>query len=225
MKGIIYKITNKINGKIYIGQTISTIEKRMYCHKYRAFTKKYNHPLYCAMRKYGFNNFDINIIKKSNNINNSEIKYIKEYNSKVPKGYNIVAGGKNFKHTDDTKDKMSKLAKVRFSIKQNHPMFGKKHSEKTKEILRQKAKIQMEKGNPFEGKKHSEETKEIIRLKRTKQKPNVKIWKVISPIGEIFFIENLKAFCRRNDLKYETLKQSYRNWKCIRVKIKFGKLE
>lgn len=47
--GYIYKITNNINGKVYIGQTTRTIEKRFNEHKDSA-EKGYHYNLYCAMR-------------------------------------------------------------------------------------------------------------------------------------------------------------------------------
>ena len=68
----IYKITNNINGKVYIGKTNYTIEKRWkeHCHDYKklSFQKR---PLYRAMAKYGPENFSIeeieNVINMFNN--------------------------------------------------------------------------------------------------------------------------------------------------------------
>ena len=66
MDGFIYKITNDINGKIYIGKTLNSLEHRFNEHK-RASRKKYceNRPLYSAMRKYGVENFSITLIEKA----------------------------------------------------------------------------------------------------------------------------------------------------------------
>ena len=56
---IIYKITNKINGKVYIGQTIQPLKKRWNLHR----AKKSGCPaLTRAFEKYGKDNFDICII-------------------------------------------------------------------------------------------------------------------------------------------------------------------
>ena len=65
MKGI-YKITNLINGNIYIGQSID-IENRFKTHKSRAFNeneREYEKPLYQAFRKYGLENFSFEIIEE-----------------------------------------------------------------------------------------------------------------------------------------------------------------
>lgn len=58
----IYKITNKINNKLYIGKTSLSLEKRFKEHC-RDSVRFYNRPLYAAMRKYGCNNFFIEEIE------------------------------------------------------------------------------------------------------------------------------------------------------------------
>lgn len=93
----VYKITNIINNKIYIGFTSYSIENRFKRHIYNA--KKFNNHtsvLYKAFRKYGIVNFKIEEIAKTSNkrkILKLEIKYIKKYNSKTPNGYNLTNGG------------------------------------------------------------------------------------------------------------------------------------
>lgn len=62
--GVIYKITNLINNKIYIGQTIH-FKERIRSHEETAVnvkSKSYNNPLYKTFRKYGIENFSIEII-------------------------------------------------------------------------------------------------------------------------------------------------------------------
>jgi len=85
----VYVVTNKINNKIYVGQTIKTSEERINDHKY---TKGL---LGKAIRKYGKDNF---IIKEYSDIRKewldwAEIELIKLYNSVIPNGYNISLGG------------------------------------------------------------------------------------------------------------------------------------
>ena len=63
MLGHIYKITNLINNKVYIGQTIQTIEKRFIQHKSHARTGNNNHKLANALRKYGEDNFIVENIE------------------------------------------------------------------------------------------------------------------------------------------------------------------
>jgi hypothetical protein len=92
----IYKITNLINMKSYIGQSIN-ITKRFAKHQKIAFDtsdKHYNYPLYKAIRKYGIDNFSFDIIEecKRSELNEKEIYYIAHYDT-YRNGYNQDQGG------------------------------------------------------------------------------------------------------------------------------------
>lgn len=96
----IYKITNIITNKIYIGYTSQNINKRFYQHKWEAFNvnQSNNHSyLYKSMRKYGTENFIIDIIyefnENSENWQELEKYYINLFNSRRPNGYNLLEGG------------------------------------------------------------------------------------------------------------------------------------
>jgi group I intron endonuclease len=92
----IYKITNLINNKIYIGYT-DNFEERLKEHK--VATKHYDFALYKAIRKYGWNNFNCEIIYQSWDKlfckNEMEKHFINEYQSHITnkKGYNMTFGG------------------------------------------------------------------------------------------------------------------------------------
>lgn len=141
----IYKIVNKLNNKIYIGQSIDIIS-RFQSHK-DTLKIKYNHPLYNSMRKYGLNNFEFIILEEVKNILQLDereqcwLDYYKSYDNEY--GYNIcnlVTSTKGYKHTEETKKKMSACKK------------GKKLSE---EHIRNSA-------NARKGFKRTDETKKKI---------------------------------------------------------------
>lgn len=90
MEGIIYKITNKVNGKSYIGQTRYTIEFRWKQHQH----KNDNTYFHNAIHKYGIENFSIEILEKCNieDLNSREIFYIAKYDT-FKNGYNLTIGG------------------------------------------------------------------------------------------------------------------------------------
>lgn len=67
LEGIIYLATNKINNKVYIGQTINTLNKRKTNHYAAARNEKDNLYFHRAIRKYGENNFDWIVLDKANN--------------------------------------------------------------------------------------------------------------------------------------------------------------
>lgn len=97
----IYKITNLINNKVYIGQTID-YERRIDEHIRHYLNSNYhdfNSLLYKAIRKYGINNFSFEMIEEcdTSELDNKEVKWIKEYNSYCnwpnSNGYNMTVGG------------------------------------------------------------------------------------------------------------------------------------
>lgn len=96
MKGYIYKITNTINGKVYIGQTKQTIEQRFIQHKSHARTGQSNHKLARALRKYGDENFTIELVEVCDYemLNERERYWINIFNS-IENGYNILLGGQD----------------------------------------------------------------------------------------------------------------------------------
>ena len=137
--GYIYKITNIINNKMYIGQTINSLEDR-----WRKHLSKNSHCRYLslAIKKYGVNNFKFELVCISFNENLDEIEkeYIKKYNCLVPNGYNLKEGGNRSKHSEETKQKISQTIKERKDIIYAKPRVGKPHKEETKQKISNAAK-------------------------------------------------------------------------------------
>lgn len=133
---IIYKIENLLNGKCYIGQTIRPLNERLGEHL--------RHSSYIgrALNKYGIENFDIREIDAASTIeelNKKEIYYINEYNTIKPHGYNLCGGGGNttgFRHSEMSKQKMSKTKKGKY-LKEDNPFYGKKHTEETRQKMKE----------------------------------------------------------------------------------------
>ena len=89
----IYKITNNINNKIYIGKTVRTIQERFkeHCKDYQKENLE-KRPLYSAMKKYGVENFSIELIEETNSPEERE-RYWIEYYGSFKNGYNATFGG------------------------------------------------------------------------------------------------------------------------------------
>jgi group I intron endonuclease len=89
----VYKITNDVNGKMYIGQTSRTLDERFGEHlKEVRMSRSAGRPLYDAMRKYGVNHFHIEPIEETNNPKEREVYWI-EYYGTFKNGYNATFGG------------------------------------------------------------------------------------------------------------------------------------
>lgn len=90
----IYKITNNINGKVYIGQSVHP-DRRWIEHKSKSKNKADNYPIHLAINKYGSENFTFEILEWTENYNQREKELIESYDSIAPKGYNVASGGQN----------------------------------------------------------------------------------------------------------------------------------
>jgi group I intron endonuclease len=127
-KGKIYKIINGVNNKVYIGCTVTSLEKRYYEHLYRCFKTDYKSKLYNSIKKYGEENFTIQLIEECNidKIYEIEKKYIVEYDS-FKNGLNSTLGGEGclgYIHSPEIRRKISKATKE-----------GNSHKGKTYETL------------------------------------------------------------------------------------------
>lgn len=109
--GIIYRVTNNINRKIYIGQTTGTLESRWKGHVYD--TVRYDYKFSRALKKYGFKCWSREVIEEIDDfkLNEREAFWIEFFNS-MKEGYNSKSGGgQAVTYSEEAKKKMS-LAKL-----------------------------------------------------------------------------------------------------------------
>lgn len=168
--GYIYCITNKINGKKYIGQTKFDDDRRIKEHFHIADTTDRNLYLYNSIRKYGKENFDIEILKDNlpeEELDKWEIYYIGLYDT-FEHGYNNTIGGggiRGYHHTEETKQKISEnhnpdIYTEERARKISFAQRGRPKSEEHKKKLSEWAKKRTGSKNAFYGKKHTEESKQ-----------------------------------------------------------------
>jgi group I intron endonuclease len=174
----IYKWTNDISGKSYIGVT-SNIEKRWKKHMYDAQAGS-SLPFHRALIKYDVPLWKLSILRKNLTLNEAlteETNCIVEHHSQTPSGYNLTLGGRGLR---------------------NHS-FSKLHRERLK-WTNERRKIVIEKYknglHPTKGKPS--------KLRGT-LRPDVKQrfsknWIVVTPTGDTLNINNLKDFCRSHNL-------------------------
>jgi group I intron endonuclease len=94
---IVYKVTNKVDGKVYIGRTTQRLSKRKSGHKAAAFKRNERSYFYQSIRQHGWDSFMWEVIEEHTDIealNAAEMRWITEYNSTDQNyGYNTSIGG------------------------------------------------------------------------------------------------------------------------------------
>lgn len=138
--GNIYKFENKLNGKIYIGQS-RCIERRYADHVY---CKNPVYELDRAIKKYGIENFNYDILETFNTSNLYEVNkwmdereeyYIKFYNCLNPNGYNLLSNRHHPEFSEITRKRISEAC-----TGEKNGFYGKHHSEETRKKMSESAK-------------------------------------------------------------------------------------
>jgi group I intron endonuclease len=182
--GIIYCITNIINEKKYVGQTVRTLEERWEAHVEFAYTERGRDSYFCrAIRKHGRELFALSILETvdDDKLSEAERRWIKELNTTDHAlGYNSTEGGEGFSTGDLNPSRLNPRrgadshsfgkpvplevrAKISKSLTgllvgEKNPFFGKRHTEETKRHI---SEIQI---GTVRG-PHSDDTKDKIREK------------------------------------------------------------
>lgn len=136
MKGIVYCIENLENGKKYIGQTTRELSERFREHCGNSGTSV-SPKLKNAIKKYGKDCFCVEVIWEKNNctqveLDSKEIELINSYNTLHPNGYNLTEGGSGGRHSNETKQLLSKISKEMWEKKRDE-MVEKRRGQWTAE--------------------------------------------------------------------------------------------
>jgi|ERR1700677_1399618 len=144
---VVYKITNKINGNCYIGQTTKSLEERFAEH---CLPSSKCYALSGAIKKYGKQNFSIELLVAYNNfedLNNAEEYFIAWYNCLAPNGYNLTSGGKQERLSEVSRQKSSISHKKLFAEGKT-PWLPKKGESRSPQTQFKKGIIPWMKGKP-----------------------------------------------------------------------------
>ena len=150
--GTVYILKNKINKKCYVGQTTRPFETRLKQHYQK------DSIINKAIQKYKIENFDKILFEDipEDQLDFLERKYIVEYNSLAPNGYNLESGGHAGKHlSEETKNKLSESLKGKHTGEENS-FYGRHHTEESNEKNRI---AHIGKPSSFKDRHHSDETK------------------------------------------------------------------
>lgn len=202
--GIIYRFTNIVNGKSYIGKTTKSLSRRKTEHFSFDNPRTY---FQFAIKKYGKDSFKCDILKECFSeieLNESEIFYINFFKtSDINFGYNMTKGGDGFAygklnpvHRPDVKSKIIE------KLKSNNGSFRKEVRDKISKSLTGKKLTAEHKNRISKGLQGHEGSK-------GENNPKSKKWIVIFPDGEEIKIKGLREFCRSHNLNHQLMRRTY----------------
>jgi len=228
--GVIYKVTNILNNKVYIGQTIQILKRRKQHHYSDAYRNIDNYHFHNALRKYNEGDFIWEILEDNvakNILNDKETYYINKYNS-VKLGYNMRSFGEvqsGWKHSKSSKKKMAEATKVSL-LKKGHPNKGKKWSRETRQRM----------SDSHKGKTLTESHCKLMSVRASgknnpmygmvgEKSPTSKMFKITYPDGHTEIIKGLLNFCKDNNLTPSCMYACAKNRQSQHKKFKCSYLE
>jgi group I intron endonuclease len=173
MYGVIHKIRNKINGKIYVGQTKEYPSCKRFLQHCTTKSKRRS-AIVPAIRKYGAENFEFKVIDTACSrewLDKKERQWIAALNCRAPKGYNLSAGGVGSRGIKFTKAACHRISESLKGISHTREHVEKvaakrrgcKHSIKSRRLMARRTKTWLKTHkHPMLGRKHSPETRKLL---------------------------------------------------------------
>lgn len=189
---LVYLITNKVNGKQYVGQTIHTLEARWKRHCWAVTANTSGMPISFAIAKYGKENFSLEVLGTATTqeeLDTLEIECCAKFDTFSPKGYNLRAGKARGKCSEETKKRISegnkgRLVSAETKIRLRASHLGNQMPDSTR------AKLQ----ELYAGRSVSTLGPKAFAEKKSQT------YTVTSPDGAVAIVKNMKQFCLEHDL-------------------------
>lgn len=177
MTACVYKITNLRNQKVYLGKTRDVRQRwREHTSKAHQDRRKGLSPLYSALRKYGIENFHIEVLSSHDTDQEAyeaEVEAIRIHKSNQRRyGYNLTSGGEGVTPTPEWKARLSEKAKARFAAGARNSFQGRTHTLESLAKMSQPRPHVQGPDHSFWGKHHTEQTKRKLRA----AKQGIPLW-------------------------------------------------
>lgn len=217
LKGIIYRIKNKKDGKSYIGQTEKSFYGRYSSKWWKIRERERGRYVNNALECHGYKNFEVSILeyglKTLDELGEREKYWIAFFDTMVPNGYNLQDGGKRCEFSQETREKLRQATLKRYNKTytlrdkdgniytfNNLEEFGRIHG-----VFPQNLRSLFWKKTRTCGKQKFHLLETDIRI----FKENGKIYEVKDADGKIYKIYNVLKFCKEHDVVISTM------WKVI----------
>lgn len=191
----IYVITNTINGKRYVGYSTKVIE-RLYDHRRLRGSKL----LSAAIKKYGIQNFVVDIVEEG--INDQEGLGIREpyWISHLNPEYNMTGGGEgilNYRHSEEARKKISEASSNQIWTEERKRNIGNSIRGKRRPPVSEETRKRL--SETQKNRKHSKEHNKKVSLALGKE------YDIITPKGEIIRIKGLNKYCQEHNLNQSNM--------------------
>ena len=210
----VYLITNLVNGKKYVGQTIRTVGLRFRSHCWPS--TRTNMPITLAIRKYGKENFKVEVLevcRSQEELDEREIHHATGLNAFAPHGYNLRAGNGRGCMTDELKQRIREKA------------LGRKVSDETRSRL---SRSHLGIGWSDDHKRTMSARLRGVRpaesCRKGASEKNAKTYSLTSPEAKRMTVTNMRAFCQEMGLGRSEMSNlvrgrlsSYRGWRAALV--------
>lgn len=189
--GVVYLLTNRANGKQYVGQTRQTLAKRLRRHRWVSTTKS-RMPISLAIKKYGWNSFSVRVLcecDSQSELDDKEVYYAKTLKTFSPDGYNLRAGRGRGVVSDETKKRISVALTGRVASVETRRKLSESHRGVAMPLSARKKLSAL-----YEGRTVSALGPLAASVK------NAKVFSFVSPDGVLTTITNMTRFCMDNNL-------------------------
>lgn len=221
-KGIVYKATNNLNGKIYIGKTVKTLQRRRTEHESTSRKSASPTGFHGAIRKYGESGFTWEVLHECevSLLNDLEVYYIKDLRSSViGVGYNLTSGGDGAAFGDQN---VSKRPEVREKLRVANT--GYKHTPESLAVMSHKSKEFYKNGMSLE--QRAKISRGLLSSDLRKPTPTggdhhrAKGCILISPKGVAHVVKGYREFAVENGLDHSAISKlvngkllTHKGWK------------
>lgn len=233
---IIYKCTNIVNSKVYIGKTVKKLEQRKMGHYYDVRNGRVNNYFHSSIKKYGFDKFvweAIETCSSDEELCEREIYWISFYQSmERTKGMNMTLGGDGLagtKRSEEFKRNLGERNKIIFT--------GRKLSEEHKKKIGGRKKIWTDASrnklrdkrvgdkNPFFGKTHTKEILANLHKSGIENNNSRYVYNLYhKEKGDFELVTNLRSFSESHGIDFKGLKaamaasqSTYKDWNICRL--------
>ena len=198
MVGFIYKYENKLNHKVYIGQTTDLVNRKA-SHRYKSTFVQ--NKFYNAIRKYGWDNFDFDIIaqvedstleKVTEVLDYLEEQFIAKYDS-FNNGYNSTAGGHCYRGKEVSEEFREYCRSRQYSEETRKKMSEAAHNKVVSEVTKKKLREAAIKRN-FASYRESTTDKRNAGIRKALAKPVLQIDKEGNIVNEFPTIKEASRF-------------------------------